>query len=159
MHTFPIFPIGCRLANLSEDHFLQPLSSNNRSRRPVISVHRIHPLSPVARSIQSLKKSSRVIRHTKWKNLLNRRVSRFYLEFIQAMIVSSNFFSLVHKYNKICAESMKKIVADAIRASVISHLVVSSSNNSLQKSIQINYKYGLQYETRNLCVEISSGKI
>lgn len=67
VHTFPIFPIGCRLANLSEDHFLQPLSSSNRSRRPVISVHRIHPLSPAARSIQSLKKSSRVIRHTKWK--------------------------------------------------------------------------------------------
>lgn len=156
MHTFPIFPIGCRLANLSEDHFLQPLSSNNRSRRPVISVRSIEY---TARSIQSLKKSSRVIRHTKWKNLLNRRVSRFYLEFIQAMIVSSNFFSLVHKYTKICAESMKKIVVDAIRASVISHLVVSSSNNSLQKSIQINYKYGLQYETRNLCVEILSGKI
>lgn len=54
---------------------------------------------------------------------------------------------------------MKKIVADAIRASVISHLVVSSSNNSLQKSIQINYEYGLQYETKNLCVEILSGKI
>lgn len=75
------------------------------------------------------------------------------------MIVSSNFFSLMHKYNKICAESMKKIVADAIRASVIRRLVVSSSNNSLQKSIQINYEYGLQYETKNFCVEILSGKI
>lgn len=54
---------------------------------------------------------------------------------------------------------MKNIVADAIRASVIGHLVVSSSNNSLQKSIQINYEYGLQYETKNFCVEILSGKI